>query len=192
MSREPERLSDEELVRRARDGDARAVEILVRRYLRPTLAVALEFAPRREDAEDVVQEAFHRALRQLGHFDDRLSFRPWFFTIVRNLGRNLAAQQTRWRSVPVPEALAAPAPSPLVEAQRAEMQEQLSAAVERLPEMQRACFRLCDMEGFSGREVAEMLGVTVGTVRTHVHRARRALRQTLRSFGEESGFDNDD
>jgi hypothetical protein len=58
----------------------------VERYVRGALAVALEYARDRYDAEDIVQDAFVRTLRELHRFDDRLSFRPWFYTIVRNLG----------------------------------------------------------------------------------------------------------
>lgn len=192
MSGERERLPDEELVRRTRSGDRQAFDTLVQRYIRAALAVALEFTSRREDAEDVVQDAFHRALRQLGRFDDRLPFRPWFFTIVRNLGRNLAAKRERWHTVPLPAGLAAERPGPFEDAHRAEVREHLLDEIESLPEMQRACFRLCDMEGFTGPEVAEMLGITPGTARTHLHRARRAMRHALRSFAEDRGVHNDD
>jgi RNA polymerase sigma-70 factor (ECF subfamily) len=166
--------------------------MLVRRYMRPALAVALEFASGRDDAEDVVQEAFHRALRQLGQFDERLAFRPWFFTIVRNLGRNLAARRVRWKTVPLPAGFTGDRPSPFEDAHRAEVRERLFAAIQRLPDMQRWCFRLCDMEGFTSPEVADMLGITPGTTRTHLHRARRALRQALRAFREEGPMENDD
>lgn len=83
-------VSDSELVVRAWRGEGEAFGTLVRRYLRPALAVAWEFAPSRDDAEDLVQDAFHRALRALPSFDAGRPFRPWFFTIVRNLGRNAA------------------------------------------------------------------------------------------------------
>ncbi len=192
MSGEFERLSDEELVRYARDGDVRAFGTLVRRYLPPALAVALEFTDRKEDAEDLVQEAFHHALRGLDKFDERLPFPSWFFTILRNLARNLAARDARWRTTPVPKTLAVDERSPFEDAHRAELQERLLAGLESLPEMQRACFRLCDVEGFSSAEVAAMLGVTAGTVRTHLHRARRALRLTLRPFMEERSSEDDD
>ena len=180
LSRDLESLPDEELVRRTRDGDAQAFDALVRRYLRPALVVALEFADGMEDAEDLVQESFHRVLRQLGSFDERRTFRPWFFSILRNLGRNLVAKRKRWRTVPLPASLVTKRRSPFDDASSAEIRERLSAAIESLPEMQRGCFRLYDVEGFTGVEVADMLGITPGTVRTHLHRARHALRESLR------------
>lgn len=192
MSHDFSSLSDEELARRAKGGDAHAFDALVRRYLRPALAVALEFVDARDDAEDLVQEAFHRALRGMEHFDERLSFRPWFFTILRNVGRNLVARQRRWQSVHVPETLAAEQRSPHDDAEWGETSERLSAAIEKLPEMQRACVRLFDVEGFNTVEVAEMLGITSGTVRTHVHRARRALREILPPTGGDDRREEND
>ena len=184
VSRDFESLPDEELVQRTRDGDAQAFDALVRRYLRPALAVALEFADGTDDAEDLVQETFHRTLRKLGRFDERRPFRPWFFSILRNSGRNLVARRNRWRTVPLPESLVAKRRSPFDDASSAEIRERLSAAIERLPEMQRGCFRLYDVEGFTGEEVADMLGIAPGTVRTHLHRARQSLRESLRPTDE--------
>ena len=192
MSRDFESLPDEELARRTKDGDARAFDALVRRYLRPALAVALEFADARDDAEDLVQEAFHRALRRMEDFDERLSFQPWFFTILRNLGRNLVAGQRRWQMGDLPETLAAEQRSPQDDAEWSETSERLSAAIEGLPEMQRACLRLFDLEGFNSAEVADMLGISPGTVRTHVHRARRGLREIVPPIGGDDRLEEND
>lgn len=191
MNRDFASLSDEELARRTKDGDARAFDALVRRYLRPALAVALEFADARDDAEDLVQEAFHRALRRMEDFDERLSFQPWFFTILRNLGRNLVAGQRRWQMGDLPETLAAEQRSPQDDAEWSETSERLSAAIEGLPEMQRACLRLFDLEGFNNAEVADMLGISTGTVRTHVHRARRALCGIVPRIGGDDCWEED-
>lgn len=189
MSRDFASLSDEELARLTKDGDAQAFDPLVRRYLRPALAVALEFADTRDDAEDLVQEAFHRALRRMQDFDERRSFRPWFFTILRNLGRNLVAGRRRWQMEHLPETLTAAQRSPHDDAEWRETCERLSAAIEGLPRMQRACLRLFDLEGFSNVEIADMLGITPGTVRTHVHRARRALREIVPPIGGDDGWE---
>lgn len=176
---------DSDLVVRARRGDGEAFGALVRRYLRPALAVAWEFAPSRDDAEDLVQDAFHRALRALPSFDASRPFGPWFFTILRNVGRNAAARHARWSSIPVPDELATDAADPEDLAERAEIHERIRHGLDVLPPMQRACFRLCDIEGFDGQEVAEMLGVSGATVRTHRHRARAKLRDALRHLNEE-------
>lgn len=177
--------SDGQLVQRARAGDRPAFGALVARYLRPALAVAWEYAPSRDDAEDLVQEAFHKALRGLEGFDQRLPFRPWLFTIVRNLGRNAAERNARWSSVAVPDTLPVDEPDPADLAHRALLRDRIDRGLEALPAMQRACVRLCDVEGFDVNEVAEMLGVAGATVRTHRHRARAALRHALQGLADE-------
>lgn len=178
-------VSDADWIARARRGDREAFGVLVRRYLRPALAVAWEFAPSRDDAEDLVQDAFHRALRSLDSFDETRPFRPWFFTILRNLGRNAAERNARWAAVPVPGELATDAADPEDMAHRAELRERIQRGLDILPPMQRACFRLCDIEGFDGIEVAEMLGISAATVRTHRHRARATLRAELRHLDKD-------
>jgi len=178
-------VSDGELVDQARRGDGEAFGALVRRYLRPALAVAWEYAPSRDEAEDLVQDAFHRALEALPSFDTSRPFRPWFFTILRNVARNAAERHARWTSVPVPEEMSTDKADPEEMAHRAELRERIRHGLDVLPPMQRTCFRLCDIEGFDGVEVAEMLGVSAATVRVHRHRARAALRGALRNLHEE-------
>ena len=86
---------DEELMRLIRAGEPQAFRELMRRHLRGAVAVALEYARDLDEAEDVAQEAFHRVWRGAASFDVAQRFRPWFYTIVRNLGRNLASKRTR-------------------------------------------------------------------------------------------------
>lgn len=180
-------MTDRELVRRVRRGDRASFDALVRRYLRPALAVAWEFTESRDDAEDVVQDAFHRVLRGLDGYDDSRPFRPWFFAIVRNVGRNAAAWRGRWSSEPIAESLPAGGSTPLSDLERAEIRERIGEGIELLSPMQRSCFRLCDLEGFAGGEAAEMLGIEESTVRVHLFRARRRLRDVLRPLREETG-----
>lgn len=146
------------------------------------MATALELTGTLADAEDVVQDAFYRALQELDRFEEGRRFRPWFFTILRNLGRNRLAHRERRGEVSLTWSVQSDRADPSEEAQRRELEDRLLRAVEDLPERQRACFRLCALEGYEAREVAEMLGIAPPTVRTHLHRAREALRPALRPF----------
>ena len=177
--------SDAELVERCLRGERTAFDQLTRRYLRPAIATALEYTQSLADAEDVVQDAFLRALRALGRFDRSRPFAPWFFTILRNAGKNHAARDGRWRIVPVPEDIPARQPDPAERLARGEIQRSLEVGVEHLTPMQRACFRLCDVEGFTSTEASRMLGIGDATVRVHVHRARATLRELLRPLVDE-------
>lgn len=178
--------TDRDLVRRVKRGEREAFDTLVRRYLRPALAVAWEFTESLDDAEDVVQDAFHRALRAIGSFEETRPFRPWFFTIVRNAGRNAAARRSRWRSEPVSESLLTD-DTALSEIERWEIRKRVTDAMELLTPMQQSCLRLCDLEEFTAPEVAEMIGINESTVRVHLFRARRTLRDVLSPLREESG-----
>jgi RNA polymerase sigma-70 factor (ECF subfamily) len=169
-------------VRLARAGEAQAFDRLVERYLRGALAVALEYARDRDEAEDIAQDAFLRALRELHRFDDRLSFRPWFFTILRNLGRNALARRVRQAGDDAAaDTLAAPARADA--AADAELRGIIEMELADMTSLQAASFRLCEIEGFSAREAADMLGIAPATVRTHAHRARLKLREVLTARG---------
>jgi RNA polymerase sigma-70 factor (ECF subfamily) len=180
-----EDISDQELIRSALTGDQLAFRRLAERYIRPAMAVAWEFTETLEDAEDLVQEAFRRVVSALERFDTSRPFRPWFFTILRNLARNASGARARQLSFALDEAVPDEQPTPLDVVEKVELQARLDLELESLPEMQRVCFRLCALEGFASGEVAEALGLSDATVRTHVYRARNALRLAMEPFKEE-------
>lgn len=180
-------LPDEALVSLARTGDDTAFRRLVERYLRPALAVAREFTDTFDDAEDIVQDAFHNTVIALERFDTARPFRPWFFAILRNVARNAANARAVRRHEALDERLTDPGPTPLDRVERDELRARVAGSLESLPEMQRTCFRLCVMEGMTSGAVADALGVSDATVRTHVHRARLVLRKAkaMEPFADE-------
>jgi len=178
-------ITDQELIRRALTGDQLAYRQLVDRYVRPAMAIAWEFTETLEDAEDLVQEAFRRVVASLETYDTSRPFRPWFFTILRNLCRNAAGSRARHLSTALDEALPDEQPTPQDVVEKIELQARLDMELESLSEKQRACFRLCVLEGLSSGEVAEALGLSDATVRTHVFRAKNALRLAMEPFKEE-------
>ena len=171
-------------MRLVRAGEAQAFGQLVERYLRGALAVALDYARDRDDAEDIVQDTFVRTLRELHRYDDRRAFRPWFFTILRNLGRNAAERRARIGDTVVSHEL--PSHPSGDAAADAELRQLIDQELAGMSEQQSASFRLCEMEGFSALEVADMLGIAPATVRTHAHRARLKLREVLTTRGYRS------
>jgi RNA polymerase sigma-70 factor (ECF subfamily) len=174
------------VIRGARSGDERMYRELVIRYQRPALAVAWEFTDTIEDAEDLVQEAFRRALDALGSFDVRRPFAPWFFTILRNVARSAGGRlATLRRHDALDSDVPAEAPTPEEVVEHLELTARVDLELSTLPDMQRTCFRLCVLEGFTSVEVADALGVNEATVRTHVFRARQAMRTALLPLLEE-------
>lgn len=175
--REP---SDEVLARRGMRGDRDALERLVRRYLRPIQAVTASFLAERADVEDAVQETFMKALDGLSSYRPERPFAPWLYQVARNVARGRLATYARWRTEPLPSGgLEEPAPDPEVALERAEIRQLVDRAIADLPEQRRTAFRLHDVEGYETAEIARLMGLSEGTVRSHVHHARHSLRAVL-------------
>jgi RNA polymerase sigma-70 factor (ECF subfamily) len=156
------------------------MERLVRRYLRPVQAVTASFLAERADVEDAVQETFLKALAGIGGYRPERPFAPWLYQIARNTARSrlVTSHRQRGGSV-VPSELEEPAAGPEVNFERVEIRRLVDAALDELPEQRRLAFRLHDVEGYETSEVARIMGLSAGTVRSHVHHARRALRAAL-------------
>lgn len=176
---DPSDVSDEVFARRVQQGDRDALDWLVRRYLRAIHAVTASYLAERADIEDAVQETFLRALDRITGYDAARPFAPWLYQIARNVARDRLVTNARRRTEPLPGGgLEQPAPGPEVMTERAEIRHAVDAAIRELPE-QRTAFRLHDVEGYTTSEIAGFMGLSPGTIRSHVHHARRALRQSL-------------
>jgi RNA polymerase sigma-70 factor (ECF subfamily) len=174
--------TDGELVRKAREGDTLAFGLLVRRYQRAAYAVALSVVGRHEDAEDAAQEAFLVALERLEECRNPDRFGGWLLTIVRNRSKNLIRRESLRETEEVPAAARSRSPTPDRVTETAELRDLLEGAMKELPEVQREIVMLHDMEGWKHREIAERLDLPPGTVRSHLHFARKALREALRDL----------
>ncbi|GMV06975.1 MAG: RNA polymerase sigma factor [Gemmatimonadota bacterium] len=170
---------DGELVRKARRGDERAFGQLVHKYGRAAYAVAYSVTGRHEDAEDAAQESFLVALERLEECRSPERFAGWLMTIVRNRSRNLVRRESLRETDPVPLSASSRTPTPERETERAELQEVLRDALDGLSEVQREIVLLHDLEGWKHREIADRMGLPSGTVRSHLHFARKALRKAL-------------
>lgn len=176
----PGRTEDRELAARVRRGDREAFERLVRRYLRPIHALVASFLAEPADVEDAVQETFLRALDGIEGYDPGRPFAPWLYQVARNVARNRLAARARHPTESLPEgSLPAGDDGPEADLRRSEIRRRVEAAARQLPERQRAAFRLVDVEGYAASEAASMMGLAPGTVRSHLHHARRALREEL-------------
>ena len=171
--------TDSELVHLVRQGDRRAAGVLVERYLRACRAVALAVTGDEADAEDVCQEALVVAVERIGECREPARFGGWLLQIVRNRARNLIRSPSARRTVPLDEREPSPGPSPATELERQELRQRLLAALAEIPERHREVILLHDLEGWKHREIGERLGLPEGTVRSHLHHARRRLRRIL-------------
>jgi RNA polymerase sigma-70 factor (ECF subfamily) len=119
------------------------------------------------------------ALQRLDECRNPDRFGGWLMTIVRNRSRNLIRRESLRETSVLPETASSDTPTPERQAERRELREQLDEALSRLSDVQREVVMLHDLEGWKHREIAERLGLPSGTVRSHLHFARKALRGSL-------------
>lgn len=167
-------------------GEAEAFGVLVERHApalrRAVRAILLD----EEETDDAVQDGVLQAWRAAERYDPSRPFRPWLMRIVVNAALDARRRRLVRRTEALGETHAAPGVLPDRAADHALLHERLRAALARLPERQRIAVVLYDVEGYAHAEIAQVLGVPEGTVRSHVFHGRRALRDTLAPFrGEE-------
>src|SRR5215207_10042933 len=181
---------DGALVARARAGDSAAFDTLVRSYMEQAFRVAYRVVGQREDAEDLVQESFLAAFQYLDSFEIGRPFGPWLIRIVLNRGSNLRRSRTRRSTEPEVDGVSE-APSALLESERSDTGRILQDALGTLSERQRTIVTLFDVDGLTSAEIGEMMDLAPGTVRWHLHEARRQLRGVLSRFfgGDDGRFD---
>jgi RNA polymerase sigma-70 factor (ECF subfamily) len=179
---------DEELLDRARRGDAAALESLLRRYQARVFRYGMSMCRDQEDASDITQETLLAMARSVGDFRGDSSVGSWLFTIAR---RFCMRKRRRSKFAPAeqqslealgPEAtqhLSDPAPGPEQTAASREITDALNAAIDALDPAQREVLVLRDIEGFSAPEIAKMLDLSVEAVKSRLHRARLAVRQQV-------------
>lgn len=175
--------SDAELVARIRHGDRRAADRLLGRYLRPCRAVALAVTGSEADADDVCQDAFVASMERIDDCRDPSRFGGWLLQIVRNRARNAVRHQALRRAEPLEVQEIAGPSSPASELERTELRSRLLNALGTLPEAHREVVLLHDLEGWKHSEIAERMELPAGTVRSHLHHARRRLRELLGGGG---------
>jgi RNA polymerase sigma-70 factor (ECF subfamily) len=175
---------DVELVERHRHGDAEAFAEVYRTYEETVYNLALRMAGDPFDAADLTQEVFLRVFRHLAKFRGGSSLKTWVFRVALNhcrsrLGRRPAARSLDDAEEPAARELADPGRSPEDLALARDAGRRVEAALARLPLVFREAVVLRDLEGLSYEEMAAVLGVRVGTVRSRLARGRERLRHEL-------------
>jgi RNA polymerase sigma-70 factor (ECF subfamily) len=183
---------DGALVARAQRGDDAAFSELVQRHASRLLNMVSHLVGSREDAEDLVQETFVQAYRGLGTYQGRSQFFTWLYRIATNRAisthrkRRLETVQRRealvWEQQPGRERS-----DPGTAVIEAEETQRVQHAIARLPEDRRAVLVLRDIDGLDYAEIAEILQLPAGTVRSRLHRARLELRELLLSSRDAEG-----
>jgi RNA polymerase sigma-70 factor (ECF subfamily) len=192
----PAPVTDEELVTRARAKDFAAFEQLVDRYEDKVYRLAFRFVRNETEAKEIVQDTFLSIWRKLDTFKGDAQFGSWVYRVAANAALMRLRSQRRHPEVsteelPVdfldtyghlPTSGDNWARRPDDELQNDELRRRIQSAVDELPEIYRTVFLIRDVEGLSTEETAEVLSISVPTVKTRLHRARLALRETISRY----------
>lgn len=183
-------VGDEQLLARAVGGCKESLEELFRRYRQVAYRVAYRLLSNEADALDAVQEAFVKALTHLPSFEGRSSFKTWLLRVVSNASLDLGRQRGRREALSMDalgqknredlEPLVYPEPG--LDLERADLRCQIQQALAQLPPAQRQTFVLHAEAELSYREVADVLGISIGTVMSRLYYARQKLRALLETW----------
>lgn len=176
---------DKELIQRIQGGDRLAFDQMVLKYRNRVMGIATRMLVDRGEAEDLAQDVFVKVYRGLPEFQGESLFSTWLFRITANSCLN---RRRRRRSGPPvsdgagdPELAASdPSSEPHHLLEQKELKIVLEKSIQSLPEEQRIVLMLRDMEGLSYEEIAESLGLELGTVRSRLHRARLQIQARIR------------
>lgn len=201
-------LSDEAIVEEFRQtGDSIKFKSLVRRYQNRIYNAAFRILGNQDEAEEVTQDTFLKVHQSLSGFRKEASFASWIFRIAHNLCVDMVRTKQRRTGLKVvsfdPQStaneeesqelgnalsqIADPLPSP---AQKVDLEEQhlmIEKSLQQLPESQRTVLVLHDIEGFQYQEIADIVGTSVGTVRSRLHYGRIKLREILAPYFDNQG-----
>jgi RNA polymerase sigma-70 factor (ECF subfamily) len=174
-----------QLIRRSQAGDADAFGQLVTKHRTKIFAMVCGIVGNEQDAWDIAQEAFVKAWRSMHRFEGRSSFYTWLYSITWNLAIYSLRRSSREERVELNDAIPSSLPGPGINSQRAEIREQVNAAIAKLSPEHRAVVVLKELEDLQYREIAEILNLSMGTVMSRLFYARKRLQSMLRPIYEQ-------
>lgn len=170
------------LIARAKEGDIDAFEALYEKYKNSVYRTALAITRDRMAAEEILQDAFLRAFRHIDNVHDGSPISPWLHRIAINLAYTWSTKRSRWLTPlehVIDRLIAAPVTSPEYSIEQNELQQVVREAIDQLEFPHRATIVLFYLEEFSLAEIAEIMDVPVGTVKSRLYYGREKLREAL-------------
>ncbi|MGH7493904.1 MAG: RNA polymerase sigma factor [bacterium] len=187
-------LSEVELVALAQQGEESAFEHLYKRYSRALYSLAYQMLGTHQDADEVLQETFVRVFKNLSRLRSPEAFTSWVYQITVNLCMDYRKMRARARWQPIEDqnnegaathfelATAKWVRNPLQVLENNELLSHITAAIEALPEQQKAVVIMHEIEGMSKKMISNVLACSLVTVRTNLHHARKKLRRRLMTY----------
>lgn len=163
--------NEQEIIERCQSGDLRAFKIIYQNYRDGLYRMAYRMLGNREDSEDALQLTFIKLYSAISKFRGEAKLSTYIFRILFNVCHDFHRKKKVEENIEHNEPIFKP---------QNELQLHLDEAIQVLPEKMRACFTLFAIEGFKQNEIADMLNVTVGTVKAHIFQAKEKLKQSLK------------
>jgi RNA polymerase sigma-70 factor (ECF subfamily) len=192
-------IDDEKLIERVKSGDLSAFDELMERYNKRIYYLALKMTHSHEDAEDISQEVFARVFKALPKWKPKASFYTWLRTVTVNLCIDHHRARVRRQTQPLEnkdgftiEPTVDLSNNPLKSAESEELMQKILEAAQKLSPRQRKAFTLFHYGGLSLKEVAEIMGCAVGTIKAHLNRATSKMRVLLEDVAGEWNIKNED
>lgn len=170
-----------DLIRRCQAGDKEAFGAIVKRYAGAACGAASLLLGNYEEALEASQDAFVRAWRHIRRFDLKRDFHAWYFGILRNICVDRLRRRPKVRTVQLSDVHAqrSPESGPVLLAERSERHDRIWRAILELPESLREMIVMSHFQHMSYKQMADCLGIPIGTVMSRLYRARQALRRKL-------------
>ena len=185
MDKRPlEEIKEEEIITRVLEGDVDAFSHLIQKYQRRVYALGMRFFHNQADADDFVQEVFIKVFKNLSGYRGEARFYSWLMRIAYNLGIDTIRTYSAYAQMPeidFEDSSLGPEDSAILRESSATIKQ----AIESLPKKYAICLDLYFSFGLKYREISSITGIPVNTIKSHVFRAKEALRETLRDFAEE-------
>jgi len=195
-----EQATDEQLVRLSLDGDESAFSALLTRYRLTLYHFLARFVGSRSAAEDLFQESFMQVFQSLERFDEKKTFKPWLFTIAANKARDYLRKHKRQRPMPLSapvdgpggtgrsmvDLLEADLPAPPAALEQAELKERVRLVIDSMPDHLREVLLLAYFNQFAYAEIADMLSIPLGTVKSRLHSAVASFAKQWKSSADKA------
>ena len=186
MEKETEKQRDYNLIKRVQNGDMVAFSEIVDRYKNRLMNTIVRMISSQQEAEDIVQETFLRVYQHRDSFDFRHCFSTWLYTIALNLARNELRKRKRFKFFDIFDMQGHESEISVEMKLPSNISKVLETAIESLPEKYKTAFMLRDIQEQSYEEVAKIMNIPLGTVKSRVNRARALLRDKLKPTMEET------
>ncbi len=185
--------TDEELIARFQQGDNYAFDLLVKRYKEPLLNFVFRFVGEREEAEDIVQETFLRLFKNKHYYREIAKFSTWIYTIAGNLAKTELRRRKRRKLLSISHFMSNEKDydipdedsNPERDTNTVITDKIIQQAIDKLSPKFKQVILLRDVQGFSYEEIAEIVGIPLGTVKSRVNRARLKLQEDLQQLMNE-------